>query len=258
MKVDETILGKDQVDSSELEHMSNITYSVIAAEYYDKRHKTCRAFDFLDERIINLYQSRYSLFKGGNSYLEVGAGRAVVLKRMLPPNSDIVIGDLCAEMARLAFPLPNNMIYRDFSAFNIPFSNDSFNGVFAFLADSYNIERFYKEALRTIRPGGFLLVTCPSVLWARTLRQGEGESLHYARFPTLNGEVLQIPSITRGKEEYNELLINVGFKQVSYEEFCLPTNYPPDCIPDTIYIPARRLHVEVSQLPLVIAVLGFK
>lgn len=258
MKAEELMVKEQPVDSYDLEQKSIIAYRSIAAEYYDKRHMTCRAFDFLNEKIVHVYQNRHTLLKDGNIYLEVGAGRAILLRHILPPSSNIIIGDVCDEMAKFAFPLPQNMTYRNFSAFNLPFSESYFDGVFAFLADSYNIKRFYQEALRVIKPGSFLFVTHPSILWARTLRQGEGETLNYARFSTLNGGVFQIPSITRSTEGYNELLRNTGFKQVFCEEFCIPPNYPLDCIPDTINIPARQVRIEVSRLPLVTAVMGLK
>jgi SAM-dependent methyltransferase len=258
MKVEELISKVNQLDNGELEQKSIITYKSIAAEYYDQKHMTCRAFDFLNEEIIQVYQGRHDLLQNAKAYLEVGAGRAILLRRILPLNSNIVIGDLCAEMAKHAFPLHQNMEYKNFSAFNLPFSDNYFEGAFAFLADSYNTKKFYQEAWRVIKKDGFLFMTCPSHIWARTLRQGEKENMNYARFTTSKGEVLQIPSITWSQEEYEELLISVGFKQVYYEDFCLPSDYPLNFVPDTISIPAQQLSIEIYRFPLVTVIMALK
>lgn len=247
-----------EIDEQKLEQESQTAYRLVAGEYYNGRHMTCRAFDFLDQRILDAYQQRYGLVKGGKQYLEVGGGAATLLRRVLPSNSSLVVGDLCTEMAQHSRPLPGNMAYEHFSAFNLPYEEDHFDGVFAFLADSYNVPRFYKEAWQVLRGGGFLLMTCPTRLWAKTLREGDGDSLHYARFTTLEGRTMFIPSITWSREEYYELLEHVGFTMVVYEEFCLPPDYPSSRIPDTIHLPARQLGTEASRLPLVTALLAQK
>ena len=247
-----------QIDVRRLEQESKAVYSVVAAEYYDARHMTCRAFDFLDEQILNHYQNNCGLVKNGKRYLEVGAGRVTLLRRVLPSDSILDAGDLCLEMAQHAQPVPANITYRQLSAFNLLFPESLFDGVFAFLADSYNMPRFYEEAWRVLRPGGFLFMTCPTRLWAETLRQGDGELLYYARFPTLEGKTTLIPSITWSGEEYQRLLADVGFIKVLYEEFCLPLDYPPSRTPDTIKVPARRLGAEISRLSLVAALVAHK
>lgn len=247
-----------EIDERELEQQSQTAYRLIAGEYYDGRHMTCRAFDFLDQQILDAYQQKYGLMKGGKRYLEVGGGAATLLRRILPPDSTLVVSDLCTEMAQHSPPLPGNMAYEHFSAFNLPFVETHFDGVFAFLADSYNVPRFYKEAWRVLRADGFLLVTCPTRLWAKMLREGDGESLHYARFTTLEGKTVSVPSVTWSREEYYELLEHVGFTVVLHEEFSVPPDYPSGRIPDTIRLPARRLGTEVSRLPLVTAVFAEK
>lgn len=219
---------------------------------------TCRAFDSLNERILDAYQQKYGLVKSGKQYLEVGGGAATLLRRVFSPDSGLIVGDLCAEMAQHTPRPPENMAYGQFSAFDLPFAESHFDGVFAFLADSYNVPRFYKEAWRVLSTGGFLLLTCPTKVWAKTLRQGGDESLHYARFTTREGKIVSIPSITWSKEEYYSLLEYAGFSVVLYEEFCLPLDYPSSRIPETIRLPARRLGTEVSRLPLVAAVFAEK
>lgn len=247
-----------QIDVRSLERQSSSVYSVVAAEYYDARHMTCRAFDFLDEQILDHYQDSRGLVGRGRLYLEVGAGRAALLRRVLLPDSMLIAGDLCPQMAEHALPLPANITYRQFSAFNLPFSEGHFDGVFAFLADSYNVPRFYEEAWRVLSPSGFLLMTCPTRLWAETLRQGESELLFCARFPTHDGRTTLIPSITWSEGEYRRLLADTGFTKVLYEDFCLPSDYPSNHIPDTIQVPAQRLGIEISCLPLVGALLAHK
>jgi len=247
-----------EIDTRRLEEESNAAYRLVAAEYYDGRHMTCRAFDFLDEQILDVYRKKCGLVESRKQYLEVGAGIATLLRGVLPSDSTLVAGDFCAEMAQHALPLPPNITYRQFSAFNLPFPENHFDGVFAFLADSYNVPRFYSETWRVLKPGGFLFLTCPTKLWATTLRQGDCELLQYARFTTLEGRTVFIPSITRSKEEYHQVLARVGFTKLVYEEFCLPSDYPSNRLPDTIRVPAQRLRREVSRLPLVAALLGEK
>lgn len=246
-----------EIDEQKLERESQTAYRLIAGEYYKERHMTCRAFDFLDQRILDAYQQRYGLVKGGKQYLEVGGGAATLLRRVLPADSSLAVGDLCTEMAQHSVPLPGNMAYEHFSAFNLPYEENRFDGVFAFLADSYNAPRFYKEAWRVLRGGGFLLMTCPTRLWAKTLREDD-DSLHYARFATLEGRTVFIPSITWSREDYLQLLECAGFSMLAYEEFCLPSEYPSSHIPDTIRVPAERLGIAVSRMPLVTALLAQK
>ena len=247
-----------EIDEQRLEQESQAAYRLIAGEYYDGRHMTCRAFDFLDQRILDAYQQKYGLVKRGKQYLEVGGGAATLLRCVLPADSSLVVGDLCTEMAQHSRPLPTNMTYEHFSAFNLPYAENHFDGVFAFLADPYNLPRFYKEAWRVLIVGGFLLMTCPTRLWAKTLRESDGDSLHYARFTTLERKTVFVPSVTWSREEYYDLLEYVGFTVLLYEEFCLPPDYPSNRIPDTIRIPARRLGTEPSCLPLVTALLAQK
>ena len=247
-----------EIDEQKLEQESQTAYRLIAGEYYNEEHMTCRAFDFLDQRILDAYQQRYGLVKGGKQYLEVGSGAATLLRRVLPADSSLVVGDLCTQMAQRSRPLPGNMAYEHFSAFNLPYEENHFHGVFAFLADSYNAPRFYKEAWRVLRGGGFLLMTCPTRLWAKTLREGDGDSLHYAGFTTLEGRIVFIPSITWSREDYFQLLECAGFSMLVYEEFCLPSEYPSSHIPDTIRVPAEQLGTAVSCMPLVTALLAQK
>lgn len=247
-----------EIDEQKLEQESQTAYRLIAGEYYNRRHMTCRAFDFLDQRILYAYQQRYGLVKGGEQYLEVGGGAATLLRRVLPADSSLVVGDLCTEMFQHSRALPRNMAYEHFSAFNLPHTDNHFDGVFAFLTDSYNVPRFYKEAWRVLRGGGILLMTCPTRLWAKTLREGDGDSLYYARFTMLEGRTVLIPSITWSKEDYLQLLVCAGFSILVYEEFCLPSEYPSSRIPETIRVPAKRLGIAVSHMPLVTALLAQK
>lgn len=97
--------------------------------------------------------------------LEIGGGRSG-LASILYPNADIVTLDLDPELGRLQPPWARSTFVCG-DACVLPFADDSFDvaTLFDVLEHIEDDRRAAQEALRVVRPGGYVLVSTPEAGW---------------------------------------------------------------------------------------------
>ena len=98
--------------------------------------------------------------------LEVGGGQGG-LTALLYPRSQITNIDLNPEYAKVACNQQKQVSFICGDATNLPFENQSFDAVTMFdvLEHIPDHEKAASEALRVLRPGGFILISTPNENW---------------------------------------------------------------------------------------------
>ena len=98
--------------------------------------------------------------------LEVGGGRSG-LTAMLYPNAKITNLDFNPEYAEVACNQTENVTFVCGDATNLPFPNESFDAITMFdvLEHIPDHQKAAAEALRVLRPGGYIMVSTPNENW---------------------------------------------------------------------------------------------
>ena len=228
----------------EAEALAREAYSLIGPEYYQPIHITCRNFD----ETIEAFLAEHPLgLRPGCRYLEVGCGRS----RVLPfrrPDLQLVLLDLCDLMLEHSLQADVRCASALLaSAFRLPFRDQVFETVFAFLADPFLHPTYLAEAKRTLRSGGTALHIVPAYEWGAALRSSRRAPMHFSHFFRGAREAFG-PSFLMPKADLIELLGRVGFGCVSVTDLFLPrtvTRISPD-----ISVPADLQHISPYELPL--------
>lgn len=235
------------------------SYSMLSGEYYDKNHKTCRFFDRINRKILKRYDINSILLDKQKKVLELGCGLSVILESCKDLKAFSVFSDISTDMLRHSIDLDNSCDanFMVLSAFELPFRNNSFDVIIAFLADSFNYPTYYHEVHRVLKPNGQLLETLPSDKWAKLWRQ-ENNERYLAKFTLKTGENIKVPSITYSDNQYLELLKTIGFRKISYMDFCLNEDTDKDLVPSSIFNVAYKLNTHFSKVPVITTVNALK
>jgi SAM-dependent methyltransferase len=120
---------------------------------------------FYREKMRAIHRVAPTRIEGLGRILEIGGGRSG-LASILYPNADIVALDLDSELGKQQPGWArSNFVCGDACA--LPFSDDSFNvaTLFDVLEHIEDDRRAAQEALRVVRPGGYVLVSTPEAGW---------------------------------------------------------------------------------------------
>ena len=195
-------------DAGDIVSRSKAGYELLAPEYYiPARHPTCANFDLLHQHVLELLQD---FVRPDGHYLEVGCGRGRL--DLVCPKSQVLLTDIVEGMVSLAFQRTGGecrCCVLDVMAPDMP--QGQCNGIGAFLADPYNIPRFFSQMHGLLAPKGFLVVTLPSHFWASVLRRRLGMRENETTFILLDRSTIVVPSLTRSTEDQVEMMKVCGF-----------------------------------------------
>lgn len=185
--------------------MSANAYERVAAEYYDRSlHPTCA--NLRDASRYGFSTLATAFFGDGNDFCEVGCGEGMLGQMPEAEGRRIVSTDSSPAMLGRT---SGQVIQAEAS--DLPFGDESFDGVFGSLADPYNQPPFYKEAWRVLRTGGRLLFSVPDVRWVRFNQHREAVSEPVAILRLSDGSSVTLPSHVYEVEEQINLVRAAGF-----------------------------------------------
>lgn len=172
-------------------------YERVAAEYYDAlRHPTCDNF-----RAASSIYIRSALIESklDGNLADIGAGRSVAAEILIEKSEslrDLILLDGSAEMlshSRQFIQAGARAVVGD--ACTLPLASQSICMCISSLGDSFNVQSFWFEIARCLRPGGICIFTTPSYEWASGFREfSNGERQGRALFELMSGRLVYVPS----------------------------------------------------------------
>ncbi len=225
--------------------MISSSYDIIASEYYEQGHKTCRNFDRATYEAFQARPFRYS----DGMVLEVGAGRGRSIEFLNIDPSRIVQLDSSQAMFDLRCREPCNLrILAD--ARDMPFISQQFKYVVGFLVDPFMGANFLREAFRMLEDGGTLLFTIPTRVWGDALRSNLEVESGTTRFKLIaTAQSVYLPSLLSSEQEIESMLEIAGFKDISINAYPLADG--EEIISDDIFAAANGLGVDVEDLSII-------
>jgi SAM-dependent methyltransferase len=188
--------------------MSSNAYERVAAEYHNRLlHPTCANLRDASRHGFSLLAQAF--FRDGHNFCEVGCGEGMLGQMSEVEGRRIVSTDSSPAMLRQT---SGQVIQAEAS--DLPFGDESFDGVFGSLADPYNQPPFYKEALRVLRKGGRLLFSVPDVRWVRFNQHREGVAEPVAILRLSDGTAVTLSSHVYEVKEQINLILAAGFSDV--------------------------------------------
>jgi SAM-dependent methyltransferase len=201
-------------------------YDVIAAEYYQDSHRTCRNFDEASKAALTSFRTRVP---SEGLVLDVGAGRGRCNEYIGVDTSRVVQLDDSRFMLKVE-PRESCLLRVLHSAERLPFPDGEFNCATAFLCDAFIGLNCLTEIHRVLKRRGIFIGTLPSYEWGKPLRDQLGIEIFQTRFVTGRGETVILPSVLVPASQISEMLVVAGFQ--------------PDCI----RISKHRLPATVTQV----------
>ena len=164
-------------------------------ELYDKEYFVSRyenkSFGFsADSRRAYLYKARIKELKkfkdSFNASLEIASGTGAMsfyLSNLFEKSEGIDLSKSAVDLSKEKYKDKTNLNFHKASAYELPFSNNQFDAVFAFdvLEHIEDIDLCFREIQRVLCPGGILFISTPnpSSLGAKIKkRHKELDSLH--------------------------------------------------------------------------------
>ncbi len=145
-------------------------YDLMASEYYSERHMTSRNFD---RATLNFLRGRDFPFLSSGLVLDLGCGRGSAGRFLNLAPSRIIHADRSQEMLLLPHREPS-LLRTVCDAAHLPFADQSFQGVCAFLFDPYCGPELFPAIARVLKPGGAFFGTLPAKTWGDAIRQVRG------------------------------------------------------------------------------------
>lgn len=219
--------------------MPNSGYDGIAEEYYQPGHRTSRNFDEATTALL----SRLRITVRDGSVLEVGAGRGRALEFLDVDPSRVVQLDNSEAMLQLQ-PRERSLLRVHADACQIPLIGQQFSAVVGFLVDPFMGLDFLAEAYRMLVVGGLLLLTVPTRVWGKPLRDQLGIDVMTTRFKVLGTEkTLILPSLLHSPERLTEMLSLSGHKMPSLRQAPIHRNRRQGSLP-------QASHPEIARFSL--------
>jgi len=146
--------------------MSEAPYDRIASEYYLPEHQTSRNFD---RTAMAALASVRALVPRDGLILEVGSGRGRSCELLEIDPRRVIQLDNSVRMLEVE-PREDCALRVLHRAESLPFLNDEYACITAFLCDPFLGLEFLGESHRVLRKGGFLIATTPAYEWGAPLR----------------------------------------------------------------------------------------
>jgi SAM-dependent methyltransferase len=147
--------------------------------YDDKLHP----FTDYPGKLARLFFHKYGMHQG-QTLLEPGCGRGETLKRFRDLGMQVKGSDLSPET--VAFLPDTEIQICDVENDGLPYPDNSFDVIYtkSFLEHFYYPERFIKDALRVLKPGGLLLNLIPD--WEANYRKYFDDYTHRTPFTSVS------------------------------------------------------------------------
>lgn len=232
-----------------------IVWDNLGVEYYSEAHKTSRNFD----AVINHYLPKtVPELHSDCLYLDLGGGKGRLQELGLNRNSDVIVGDFSIPMMRADHDRPRTTSFVQMDAFNLPFKSNTFHGVFSLVGDSYALGRAFEEVSRTLKVGGFFMLTLPTKIWRQNLISTLGIKEDETIFGLRNGMKLKVPSFLYSPGNLKEILLSSGFGKVEVGEWKSFNVIQRSDYSKHIVISARNLGLAPEELPLITYAIALK
>lgn len=220
-------------------------FDVLAREYYNPFHKTCRNFGFTTIRAIE--NNPVSIPDDG-LVLEVGCGRGRCIEFLGIESSRVVQLDYSTKMLSIEDREPS-LLRMHADATSVPIFKEQFSAVIGFLIDPFIGLNFLSEAFRLLIPGGFLFFTTPTEEWGKPLRDKLEMEASFSRFLTKDGKTVIVASTLISDDRLNGMLQHSGFTNINITSHCLPEEADP--ISPDIQRVADEKEISVHNLPII-------
>jgi len=228
-------------------------YDVLADEYYDASHKTSRNFDQTSAEAL---KDTGTALPAEGLVLEVGAGRGRAGEFLGTGGHRVIQLDNSAKMLTIEprEPCLLRILHR---AEELPFLEQTFSAVVAFLCDPFLGLDFLAEAYRVLREGGLFVATTPAYEWGAPLREQLNIGSATTRFFTRSGTVLA-PSVLVKREQLARMAETAGFdrRRLHVTAHRLPADASP--ISPDISAPAQKIGCDVHELDILYRLVASK
>jgi len=223
----------------------SLGYDVLAQEYYNPFHKTCRNFDLTTIKAI---ESKTVTIPDDGLVLEVGCGRGRCFEFLGIKSKRIIQLDYSSQMLSIEDREPS-ILRIQADATSIPIFKEQFSAIVGFLIDPFLGLNFLSEAFRLLIPGGVLFFTTPTEEWGKPLRNKLEIEASFSRFLTENGETVIVASTLVSDQKLNQMLQHIGFTNIRITSHCLPKEADP--ISPDIQRVADEKGISVHDLPII-------
>lgn len=227
-------------------------YDLLADEYYDASHKTCRNFDTTAKLALEGFKPSVP---STGLVLEVGAGRGRAHEFLGVAPDRIVQLDSSPQMLNLQ-ARESCLLRLCADAASIPISGSPFALVVAFLFDPYLGMNFAREVFRVLAAGGKFIGTNPSACWGHPLRDDLKLNRNETRFVDRQGRTQQLTSVLLPHERMKSLFADAGFTDIAITSHSLPSGVTP--ISADIERSARLSGKTVTSLEIIDLVIATK
>ncbi len=230
-------------------------YDEIAEEYYEDFHLTSRNLDLAS---YNFFSSLALLNNRTGLVLELGAGRGKTQEYLNINQKDIIYTDLSYKMLLLnSKESCLNKIQCD--SFSLPFLNNSFTTITAFLFDPFNLSKLYCEITRVLKKKGIFIGTLPHPKFALTFRKKTGinhNKTFLKKYQSNNAEYIQLDSYLMTEFEIKEVMHNNNLNLIKTYDILLPKFIRN--ISKHIITAANELKLTPYTIPILMVIIGEK
>lgn len=229
-------------------------YDLIAGEYYHESHKTSRNFD---QTTLAAFESIKPDIPKKGLVLEIGAGRGRCQEYLSLDAKRVVQLDSSRAMLELQ-PREECLLRIVHEAEKLPFLDNQFVCVAAFLCDPFLGLDFLAESYRVLTSNGIFIATTPSYEWGVALRSDLGIDNMQTRFVTHAGTRVVVPSVLIPIARLSEMIEFVGFKkpETMIRSHRLPMTAEP--VSPDIEQPASKLGVDPYSLDIIYSIISQK
>jgi SAM-dependent methyltransferase len=231
------------------------SYDAIADEYYNDFHLTSRNLD----QASHVFFSKFSLFhKKQKIVLELGAGRGKTQEYLNIKPDNIVQTDLSEKM--LSFSSKENFLNKiQCDSLCLPFLNDSFSIITAFLYDPFNLKDLYIEIARVLKENGIFLGTLPHPKFALTVRKKLGinrNKTFLKRYTSSSEEYVRLNSYLMTELEIKKVMGENNLNLINIYEILLPKKVKN--VSNHIITAANELKLTPYTIPILLVIVGVK
>jgi SAM-dependent methyltransferase len=183
-------------------------YETLASEYYDPvRHPTCANFREGSRALLAKWIGSISLDR--SVVCEVGCGKSLLAEMLgrMADLRDVYLIDSSPSMLAYSQRWAQrgaHLVMGDAEA--LPLPAQSVDVLVSSLGDPYNVDAFWGEAQRVIRPSGRVLFTTPAYGWAKSFRVTYEADSHQADFELVDGRHVGVPSFILPTSQQTELV----------------------------------------------------
>ena len=208
------------MDILQIDKVNQCCYDLLAKEYDDKCHRTCRDFEFIISK--NLHVAFDKLDQACKhplkDIIDIGTGTGNGIGYLLQnyPDNDFNIDildisknmlDITQQKYKDAIRSAHNRSIFDF----ISKTTKQYDLALSFLGDPYGNDYFIHNIKRIIKKDGFLLLCLPNYDWAVWTRK-DNDKLNITYFKTADNKTLQSFSFVQNTDLLIDKYTHNGFK----------------------------------------------